>query len=105
MPPRVEEAGASARIMCAACPAGTYAGSAGPWQCLLERESAFVADTCVMLRMVGCITTCNSNMRNMSADEPHEGSGGHLPSTAVRDYVRHVMRDLRDYLILVVHRQ
>ena len=53
----------------------------------------------------GCITTGNSNMRNMSADEPHEGSGGHLPSTAVRDYVRHVMRDLRDYLILVVHRR
>ena len=24
----------------------------------------------------GCITTGNSNMRNMSADEPHEGSGG-----------------------------
>ena len=72
---------------------------------MLERESAFVADTCVMLRMVGCITTGNSNMRNMSADEPHEGSGGHLPSTAVRDYVRHVMRDLRDYLILVVHRR
>ena len=39
------------RNMCVACPAGTYAGSAGPWQCLLERESAFVADTCVMLGM------------------------------------------------------
>ena len=56
-----------------------------------SRKSAFVADTCVILRMG------DANTRNMSEHEPHEGSGRHLQSTAVRDHGRHVMRDLRDH--------
>ena len=75
--------GASSRIVCAACPAGTYAGSAGPWQCMLEQKS------------IGGRHVCH--VANGLLHEPHEGSGRHLQSTAVRDHGRHVMRDLRDH--------
>ena len=60
--------GASSHVVCAACPAGTYAGSAGPWHRMLARK---------------CI--CGSHVsngllqyeENMYADEAREGSGGH----------------------------
>ena len=61
-----------------------------------SRKRALVADTCVMLRMDGCITTGNS-LRKMSADEPHEGSSRH--------HCIHFMRDLRDHSIMEVHRR
>ena len=59
--------GASSHVVCAACPAGTYAGSAGPWHRMLARSICGRHVSNGLLQYE----------ENMYAYEARECSGGH----------------------------